>query len=355
MLLRVSCSRCRLSPAWTDDADGFLQTVCNRPFRCLAQLCDEQLGDVTPRYMDKRHLALWSTGAVPSQQEVVEVQGIAAAPRRRSLFSSLRRPRTLGVLAVSCLAAALISHDLASAYETGAILSIAIELVLPPLASLLVYHSSSKSPVAVALSASITALAIGIFGIDRVSASALDGFLLVTTSVAIPIGLDLSLADMGRALRHDNLDWRIASLGFVVALPVLFLLAFPSTLRTARQSDAGLIRRLVRRTKTEGSSLVIERLDPQVAADARRRVAVRADGRTYDLSDAAVQTTVEERTIAKHVERRGVTRSHKVNRAEEERVTLVLDLAGQRIPEQIEFDGLRGPTTIYSEKVALAK
>jgi hypothetical protein len=347
MLSRVSCSRCRLSPAWTDDPDGLLQSICNRPFRCLAQLRDEQLCDVTPRYMEKRHLALWSTGAVPSQREVVAVQ--AAAPRRRSLFS------TLGVLVVSCIAAALISHDLASAYESGAILSIAIELVLPPLASLLVYHSSSKSPVAVALSVSIAALAIGIFGIDRVSASALDGFLLVTSSVAIPIALDLSLADMGRALRYDNLDWRIASLGFVVALPVLFLLAFPSTLRTAQQSDAGLIRRLVRRTKTEGSSLVIERLDPQVAADARRRVAVRADGRTYDLSDAAVQTTVEERTIAKRVERRGVTRSHKVNRAQEERVTLVLDLAGQRIPEQIEFDGLRGPTTIYSEKVALAK
>jgi hypothetical protein len=345
----VSCSRCRLSPAWTDDPDGLLQSVCNRPFRCLGQLCDEQLGDVTPRYMEKRHLALWSTGAVPSQREVVEVQRIAAAPRRRSLFS------TLGVLAVSCLAAALISHDLASAYESGAILSIAIELALPPLAGLLVYHSSSKSPVAVALSASIVALAIGIFGIDRVSASALDGFLLVTTSVAIPIVLDLSLTDMGKALRHDNLDWRIASLGFVVALPVLFLLAFPSTLRAARRSDAGLIRRLVGRTKTEGSSLVIERLDPQVATDARRRVAVRADGRTYDLSDAAVQTTVEERTIAKRVERRGVARSHKVNRAQEERVTLVLDLAGQRIPEQIEFDGLRGATTIYSEKVALAK
>jgi hypothetical protein len=305
--------------------------------------------------MEKRHLALWSTGALPSRREVVAVQRIAAVQRGLSLFSSLRRPRTLGVLAVSCLAAALIAHDLAAAYESDAILSIAIGLVLPPLASLLVYHRSSKSPVAVALSVSITALAIGIFGIDRVSASALDGFLLVATSVAMPIVLDLALADMGRALRHDDLDWRIASLGFVVALPVLFLLAFPSTLRAAQRSDAGLIRRLVRRTKTEGSSLVIERLDPQVATDARRRVAVRADGRTYDLSDAAVQTTVEEHTIAKRVERRGTTRSHKVNRTKEERVTLVLDLAGHRIPEQIEFDGLRGPTTIYSEKVALAK
>ena len=135
MLSRVSCSRCRLSPAWTDDPDGLLQSVCNRPFRCLARLCDEQLCDVTPRYMEKRHLALWSTGTVPTQREVVEVHRVAAAQRRRSLFS------TLGVLAVSCIAAALISHDLASAYESGAILSIAIEQVLSPLASLLVYHS----------------------------------------------------------------------------------------------------------------------------------------------------------------------------------------------------------------------
>jgi len=175
MLVRVSCSRCRLSPAWTDDPDGLLQSVCNRPFRCLAQLCDEQLRDVTPRFMEERHLG--SIGAVHAEQEVVEVQRIraATAQRRLSLFSSLRRPRTLGVLAVSCLGASLISHDLASAYERDAILSIALELVLPALASLLVFRSSSKSAVAVALSVSISALAIWIFGIDRVSATVCAG------------------------------------------------------------------------------------------------------------------------------------------------------------------------------------
>ena len=37
------------------------------------------------------------------------------------------------------------------------------------------------------------------------------------------------------------------------------------------------------------------------------------------------------------------------------RVTLVLDLAVHPIPDEIEFEGLRGATTIYSEKVAFAR
>jgi len=349
MLSRVSCSRCRLSPAWTDDPDALFTGVCNRPFRCLAKVWDEQLRDVTARTMEQRHLAI----AHPIV--VVQRPTVAATQRGPSPFSSLMRPRTLAILAVSCLAAALISHDLASAYESNAMLSIAIELVLPALSSLLIYRSSAKSAIAVPLSVSITALAIGIFGIDRVCASALTGFLLVTAAVAIPIALDLALADMGWVLRHGVAYWRMASLGFAVTLPVLFLLGLPSMLRAARQSDAGLIRRLVRGTKAEGGSLVIEHLDPEVATEARQRVAVRADGRTYDLSEAAMQTTVDEHTVTKRVERQGATRSRKVSRARQERVTLVLDLAGQRIPDQIEFDGLRGPTTIYSEKVALAK
>ena len=160
MLYRVSCGRCRLSPAWTDDPAALFAGVCHRPFRCLANVCDQQLRDVTARAMEQRHLEIAREIAVVERPAVV-------MQSRPSPFSSPRRAPTLAVLAISCLAAALVSHDLASAYESDAMLSIAIELVLPALASLLVYRSSAKSAIAVPLTVSITALAIGIFGIER--------------------------------------------------------------------------------------------------------------------------------------------------------------------------------------------
>lgn len=37
MLTRVSCGSCQFGSLWTDDARGFLRTVCCHPERCLAK------------------------------------------------------------------------------------------------------------------------------------------------------------------------------------------------------------------------------------------------------------------------------------------------------------------------------
>jgi hypothetical protein len=92
-----------------------------------------------------------------------------------------------------------------------------------------------------------------------------------------------------------------------------------------------------------------------MAEEAQRRVVIRVDGKTYGLSSASTETVLEKRKITKQIERHGAPVSRVVTRDRDERVTLVLSLKGSRIPDEIEFDSSWGPTTIYSEKVALAK
>jgi len=268
MLLRVSCRGCRLSPAWTDDPDGLLGTVCNRPFRCGARVDDEQSNDVTAGYMDDRHHAFYALAAEPAGMSVPEhrIHRIFGRPPSRAWI----------VATISCLAALLVCHEMMSAYEGASLVGIGFALGIP-LAALL----------------------------------------------------------FGRTLAPDALDWRVASLSFFVALPVLLTIAFPSALQAAREADARLIGSLVSRTRADEGSLVIDRLDPGLAEKAKQRVAVRAGGRTYDLADASTRKQGK--------------------RSPDRRVTLVVDLKGTPEPHEVEFEGLRGPTTTFSEMVALAK
>jgi len=41
MLCRVSCQSCHISCLWTDDPQGFLESVCLRYRHCQAKLIDE--------------------------------------------------------------------------------------------------------------------------------------------------------------------------------------------------------------------------------------------------------------------------------------------------------------------------
>jgi hypothetical protein len=41
MLARISCDACRLSALWTDDPQGFLDTVCMHYGECRARLLAE--------------------------------------------------------------------------------------------------------------------------------------------------------------------------------------------------------------------------------------------------------------------------------------------------------------------------
>jgi hypothetical protein len=130
-------------------------------------------------------------------------------------------------------------------------------------------------------------------------------------------------------------------------------LGFLRARQVARAEDVRLIARLARRLMPEGDLLVIDRLSPRMAEEARNRIAVRAGGRTYELSRATLERIVKKRRTVTRVEHGGKTRSLDVSAAGDEDIRLVVKLSHATAPGEIEFDSRRGPTTLYSELVAL--
>jgi hypothetical protein len=329
MLLRVFCERCRVWPLWTDDPRSFLATACDDPARCRAKVLDEQAIDVSVRYRETGlwHLLRWDLGAA------VGIKAFAA-------------------LALANVSAALVVLALSAAYTQAQMHSVLRVLSLPPFLTAILYAGSPRSPTLCFSSLLITSSVVVLFGVEQ-STSPLNGLVLVVASVAVPATLDLMRVDANRAVHFDAPPYRIALPLFLVILLPLLSLGFLRARQVARAEDAHLIERLARRLKSEGDFLVIDHLSPRMAEEAQSRIAVRAGGRTYDLSHAALERIVKKWTIATRVERGGETRSLHARAAGDEDVRLVVKLRQAPVPDEVELDGRRGPTTIYSKMVAL--
>ena len=92
MLLRVWCSRCRLAPAWTDDPDGLLQSVCNRPFRCLALAKLGVVQSVTCReILDEFQEKLQDKFTYSAQRARVAVDEVRSFSRLVTISNILKR------------------------------------------------------------------------------------------------------------------------------------------------------------------------------------------------------------------------------------------------------------------------
>jgi hypothetical protein len=329
MLLRVSCERCRLSALWTDDPRSFLATACEDPAQCRAEVLDEQAIEVSLRFRETRlwHLLHWDLGAA------VGIKAFAA-------------------LAAANITAAIVVLALTAAYAQAEIVAALCVLALPSLLAIPLYAGSPRSPTACFLSLLVASSAVVLLGVER-STNPLNALVLVVASVAVPVTLDLVRVDVNRSVRFDAPPYRMALPVFLVILLPLLCLGFVKARQVARAEDVRLIERLARRLKPEGDLLVIDRLSPQMAEEARNRVSVRAEGRTYELSRATLERIVKKRTTVTRVERGGETCSLDVTAARDEDVRLVVKLRHAPAPSEIELDSRRGPTTIYSELVAL--
>jgi hypothetical protein len=319
MFVRVSCDRCRVSPAWTDDPAAILEGGCRRPADCAARCVDEQLAEVSLDAAGKRHSFL------------------RLPPFPRSISPEVGTPDSflsgVWLTIVPCIAALLVSLAMASAYENAAMLPIFLELAAPPLVVLLFYYGPSARATTVALLClASAALVIDTVGVGRLT-KPLSGLLLVGGAIAGPLLVDLELADLGRALRWDVLSgpWIAATFAAVTAL--LLAVEFPGANQIARREDEAIVRRLVPRLRMQGGSLVLDRLDSTLAQDAESRLLILAAGKSYELSRASAQAVNDPRQL----------------------VTLVLPLRGSRVPTEVEIEGVRGPATTYETKVALAK
>jgi hypothetical protein len=338
MFVRVFCDRCRVSPAWTDDPVAILDDSCRHPADCAACLVDEQLAVVKLGAERRCRFA-----ALPPGSPVSE----AAIPRAaRSGFS---------VALVPCITALLASLALASAYESAAMVPTLLELAVPAVLALILYRSSPKTTIVALLCLAGAALAIDTLGSGQMLARPFDGLLVVSAAFALPVLVDLELVDLGRLLGANVVSGVWIGSTFAILTTLLLVVEFPRANQIARREDEAIVRRLVPRLRAQGHLLVLDRLDPRLASDAERRLSILAGGRRYELARASAKTVAEPRSAATPGDRLGATSFDQIERDGKDLVTLVLPLRGDRAPDEVEIEGVRGPETVYGRRVALAK
>jgi len=177
---------------------------------------------------------------------------------------------------------------------------------------------------------------------------------VAVVAVALPIGFDLVLSDLGRHLQVN----RRLGLGTVVSFVTLVLpltaLMLTQAHQRARTEDEDLLQEVAQKIRREEGNLVVSELDPRKRTMLQNRIAIRSGDQTYRLSDAEFQKEVREYTVRKDTERRGV-RTSDVSREAEERMQLILKLQGTELPNDVVLFSHRGPMTIIEKKVALQK
>jgi hypothetical protein len=175
---------------------------------------------------------------------------------------------------------------------------------------------------------------------------------VAVVAVALPIGFDLVLSDLGRHLEVN----RRLGFGTLVSFVTLVLPLTAFVLTQAHQKacseDEDLLQEVAQKIRREQGTLVVSELDPSKRSRLENRIAIRSGDQTYRLSDAEFQKEVREYTVRKDTERRGI-RTSDVSREAEERMRVILKLQGTELPNDVVLFSHRGPMTIVEKRVAL--
>ena len=178
---------------------------------------------------------------------------------------------------------------------------------------------------------------------------------VAVVAVALPIGFDLVLSDLGRHLRVN----RGLGFGTIVSFATLVLpltaLMLAQAHQRARSEDEDLLQEVARNITREEGQLVVSEVDPRKRTMLENRVAIRTKDQTYRLSDAVFQKETREYTVRQDTERRGVRKSDVLTREAEERMRVILKLQGEDLPDDVVLVSHRGPMTIVEKWVALGK
>ena len=219
----------------------------------------------------------------------------------------------------------------------------------------LIYDESPKRWVLALYAALIVSSSIVISNDLR---GGIDGGLVLAVAVvavAMPIGFDLVLSDLGRHLEVN----RRLGLGTVVSFATLVLpltaLMLTQAHQRAQTEDEDLLQEVAQKIRREEGTLVVSELDPSKRAMLQNRVAIRSGDQTYRLSDAEFQKEVREYTVRQDTEKKGVQTSDVLSREAEERMQVILKLQGTELPDDVVLFSHRGPMTIVEKKIDLAK
>ena len=269
----------------------------------------------------------------------------------------MRRPH-LGTFAVGLVFGAVTAVSLALAggmiYTEGK-LGCVVALVGASVALALIYDESPKRWV-LALYAALLVSSFIVLS-DRVRGG-VDGtmvFAVAVVAVALPIGFDLVLSDLGRRLRVNS---RLG-VGTVVSFATLVLPLTALMLAQAHQraltEDEDLLQELAQKLRREPGSLIVGEVDPSKRAMLENRIGIRTNDKTYPLSDAEFQKETREYTVRQDSEKLGVRKSDVLTREAEERMRIILKLQGTDAPDDVVIFSHRGPMTIIEKKVAIGK
>jgi hypothetical protein len=259
---------------------------------------------------------------------------------------------TAGALtgAVTAAAVALAGGVL---FGEGGDLGSIVALIGAPLALALIYDESPKRWV-YALYALL--LVSSFIMVSQQLRGGVDGTMVLAVAVvavALPIGFDLILSDLGR---HLSVDRRLG-FGTVVSFATLVLplgaLMLAEAHQRARSEDEVLLSEIAQRIRRGQDSIVVTEVDPSKRAMLANRVAIRTRQKTYQLADAEFQKETREYTVRHDTERRGVRKSDLVTREAEERMRVILKLQGTEAPDDVVLFSHRGPMTILEKQVEL--
>jgi uncharacterized membrane protein YgaE (UPF0421/DUF939 family) len=175
---------------------------------------------------------------------------------------------------------------------------------------------------------------------------------VAVVAVALPIGFDLVLSDLGRHLEVNRRLGFGTLVSFMTLVLPLTAFMLSQAHQRARSEDEDLLQEVAQKIRREQGTLVVSELDPSKRTRLANRIAIRSGDRTYRLSDAEFEKEVREYTVRKDTDRRGV-RTSDVSREAEERMRVILKLQGTELPNDVVLFSHRGPMTIVEKKVAL--
>jgi uncharacterized membrane protein YgaE (UPF0421/DUF939 family) len=176
---------------------------------------------------------------------------------------------------------------------------------------------------------------------------------VAVVAVALPIGSDLVLSDLGRHLEVNRRLGVGTLVSFITLVLPLTALMLTQAHQRACTEDEDLLQEVAQKIRREQHTIVVSELDPSKRTRLQNRVAIRSGDRTYRLSDADFEKEVREYTVRKDTERKGVKTTSDVSREAEERMRVILKLQGTELPNDVVLFSHRGPMTIVEKKVAL--
>jgi len=268
---------------------------------------------------------------------------------------ALMRTRSLKGLGVglALIPAIVAAVTVRGIYQEGNLLSSGLALLFPVLALLYIHEEPGKRVLSaltgLLAGCVVTLLWIG-FG-EEVTSFAL--LTVVLVALIVPIAIDLVLLDTGPRVPLSPQAARAAAIAFTVTFVPLAATLVSNEHYDVVRKDQALIREVARHIQVHKNSLVFDRIDPKRKTQLKNRVAVRAMGKTYQLSNAHFESVSEERTVKKKTEKRGGRKTLEVSREREEQMRVVVDLGNIGKPENIVLFSTRGPVTIAEQEVDL--